>query len=144
MLSTPTRRQHKLRQQRTQEAFLVFLGMQAYSDEVSALSNRQNTMTTSQPTERPNSPPRRRSTKAPKPAASVPSSAASKVQINVLVSPEHRDRLRAAAIELSSHASMGDIVAALIDDALDRVVDQLADTTPRLRAGRKVATTQPA
>lgn len=62
----------------------------------------------------------------------------------MLVSPEHRDRLRAAAIELSSHASMGDIVAALIDDALDRVVDQLADTTPRLRAGRKVATTQPA
>jgi hypothetical protein len=66
------------------------------------------------------------------------------VQINVLVSPEHRDRLRAAAIELSSHASMGDIVAALIDDALDRVVDQLADTTPRLRAGRKVARKQPA
>ena len=63
-----------------------------------------------------------------------------KVQINVLVSPEHRDRLRAAAIELSAHASMGDIVAALIDDALDRVVDQLADTTPRLRAGRKVTT----
>lgn len=66
--------------------------------------------------------------------------APAKVQINVLVSPEHRDRLRAAAIELSAHASMGDIVAALIDDALDRVVHQLADTTPRLRAGRKVTT----
>lgn len=65
---------------------------------------------------------------------------AAKVQINVLVSPEHRDRLRAAAIELSAHASMGDIVAALIDDALDRVVEQLAETTPRLRAGRKVTT----
>ncbi|MCU0229615.1 MAG: hypothetical protein MUF01_18440 [Bryobacterales bacterium] len=66
------------------------------------------------------------------------------MQINVLLSPEHSDRLRSAAIELSSHASMGDIVAALIDDALDRVVDQLADTTPQLRAGRKVARKQPA
>ena len=76
-----------------------------------------------------------------KPAsATVRTPAPAKVQINVLVSPEHRDRLRAAAIELSAHASMGDIVAALIDDALDRVVHQLADTTPRLRAGRKVTT----
>jgi hypothetical protein len=73
-----------------------------------------------------------------KPASTTPAPA--KVQINVLVSPEHRDRLRAAAIELSAHASMGDIVAALIDDALDRVVHQLADTRPRLRAGRKVTT----
>lgn len=65
-----------------------------------------------------------------------------KVQINVTLSPEHRDRLRTAAIQLSAHASMGDIVAALIDDALDRVVEQLADTTPHLRAGRKVTTRQ--
>lgn len=97
----------------------------------------------SESTDRPDAPTRRRSTKAPKPAVTVRSSTTSKVQINVLLSPDHGDRLRSAAIELSSHGSMGDIVAALIDDALDRVVDQLADTTPRLRAGRKVARKQP-
>lgn len=77
------------------------------------------------------------------PRAAPTSSAGRKTQLNVYLRAETADELRRAVLALGQRHSLGDLVARLVDDHLEEVIERLeiedaAETTPRLRGGRKI------
>ena len=65
-----------------------------------------------------------------------------KTQLNVYVRAAVADHLRRAVLDLGQRHSLGDLVALLVTEHLDEMVERLAaaetSTATRLRGGRKV------